>query len=196
MQCNHRDKAKYYSTIKSDSNQDPEKLWHALQHFLDKEREMAFLPHQSEKSSAKQYAPSSIKISKGFMTCSQLLPQQLYLPCMCTPPNLPCFNEVSENKVVKIIKNYPTKLCLLDLVPTFLLKDCVELLLPSITKLVNLSSAEGVFPQNLRRRLLLQSFKSITFKQRFKKLSTGIRNMFHVKIGGAGSCQTAHAAYQ
>ena len=40
-------------------------------------------------------------------------------------PNLSHFYEVSENDVLKIIKNSPTKSCLLDPVPTFLLKDCV-----------------------------------------------------------------------
>ena len=68
------------------------------------------------------------------------------IPPMCTPPNLPCLNEVSENKVLKIIKNSLTKSRLLDPVPTFLLKVCEKILLLSITKLVNLSLAEDVLP--------------------------------------------------
>ena len=63
-----------------------------------------------------------------------------------SPSNLSHFSEVSENEILKIIKNYPAKSCLLDPVPTLLLKDCVDILLPSITKLVNLSLIEGVFP--------------------------------------------------
>ena len=78
---------------------------------------------------------------------------------MCTPPNLPSFNEVSEDEVLKIIKNSPTKSCLLDPVPTFLLKDCVEILLPSITKLVNLSLAEGVFPQKFKKAVVTPLIK-------------------------------------
>ena len=38
-QCNaiiNRDKAEYYSTIINDNSHDPKKLWHALQHVLDK----------------------------------------------------------------------------------------------------------------------------------------------------------------
>ena len=59
----------------------------------------------------------------------------------------------------RIIKNSPTKSCLLDPVPTFLLKDCVEILLPSITKLVNLSLAEGVFPQKFKKAVVTPLIK-------------------------------------
>ena len=78
---------------------------------------------------------------------------------MCTPPNLSHFNEVSESKVFKIIKTSPTKSCLLDPVLTFLLNDCVEILLPSVTKLVNLSLAEGVFPQKFKKVIVTPLIK-------------------------------------
>ena len=82
-----------------------------------------------------------------------------FIPPVCTPSNLSRFNEVSDNEVLKIIKNSPTKSCLLDPVPTFLLKDCVEILLLSITKLVNLSSAEGVSPQKFKNAVVTTFIK-------------------------------------
>ena len=39
------------------------------------------------------------------------------------PSNLSHFSEVSENEILKIIKNFPTNSGLLDPVPTFLFKD-------------------------------------------------------------------------
>ena len=90
------------------------------------------------------------------------------IPPMCTPPNLPRFTEVSENEVQKINKNSPTNSCLLDPVPTFLLKDCVEILLLSITKLVNLSLAEGVFPHE---------FKEVVVTPLIKKASLPIEDL-------------------
>ena len=82
--------------------------------------------------------------------------------------------------------------------PIFLLKGCVDILLSSITKLVNLYLAEGVFPQKSKKRggYYPPHKESIAFKRRFEELSSSIRTMLHVKIGGAGSCQTAHASYQ
>ena len=66
---------------------------------------------------------------------------------MCPPPNLFYINALQENEVLKIITNSPTKSCLLYPVPTFRLKDYVDILLSSITKFVNLSLAEGAFPE-------------------------------------------------
>ena len=133
----NRDKAEYYSTIISDNSHDPKKLWHTLRH---KGQEMTLPPHKSEKSLANKFASffhQKIRIRDMFTASSTVV-----IPPICTPTNLPRFNEVSENEVLKIIKNSPTKSYLLDPVPTFLLKYCVEILLPSITKLVNLSLAQ------------------------------------------------------
>ena len=69
------------------------------------------------------------------------------------------------------------------------------ILLLSVTKLVNLSLAEGVFPQKFKKAVDAPHKESIISKQRFE-LSTGIRTTFHVKIGGLRSCQTALATYQ
>ena len=49
-------------------------------------------------------------------------------------------------KALSFSRNSPTKSCSLDPIPTFLLKDCLDILLSSITKLVNYSLIEGSFP--------------------------------------------------
>ena len=159
--CNaiiNRDKAEYYSTIMSDNSHDPKKLWHTLRHVLDKGQEMTLPPHQSEKSLANKFASFFHQKCKRF--CDMFTASStVVIPPMCTPPNLPRFTDVSENKVLKIIKKSTSKSCLLDPVPTFLLKDCVEILLPSITKLVNLSLAEGVFPQKFKKAVVTPLIK-------------------------------------
>ena len=132
----NRDKAEYYSTVIRNNSHDPKKLWQALRHVLDKAQEMILPPHQSEKSLANQLASffnQKFKRIRDMFTASS----STVIPPMCPPPNLSHFNEVSENEVLKIIKNSSTNSCLLDPVPTFLLKDCVDILLLSITTLVN-----------------------------------------------------------
>ena len=59
------------------------------------------------------------------------------------PPKISVFRQVSEDDVHKIIKTSPTKSCLLDPWPTFLIKECIDILLTSLTKLVNCSRNEG-----------------------------------------------------
>ena len=45
----------------------------------------------------------------------------------------------------------PTKSCLLDQWATFLVKECLDILLPSIIKLVNCSLSESVDPANFKK---------------------------------------------
>ena len=84
--------------------------------------------YQSEKN---PYRPICFLLQSKKSEGSILLVQQLYMQ----PPNLSHFNEVSKNEVYKIIKNSPTKSCLLDPVSTLLMKYCLEILLLLITKL-------------------------------------------------------------
>ena len=101
---------------------------------------MTLLPHQSDNSLAIQFVSffflfhSKIKNIWDMFSVSAAT----VAPPMDLPPNLSNFVEVSENGLIKIIKNSHRKSCLL--VPS------VDSLLPLITKLVNLSLFEGVFP--------------------------------------------------
>ena len=56
------------------------------------------------------------------------------------------FSEVSEDTIRDIIKKSPSSSCSQDAIPTWLLKECLGELLPSITRIVNLSFLSGIFP--------------------------------------------------
>ena len=84
-------------------------LWHTLRHVLDKGQEMTLPPHQSEKSLANKFASffhKKIKRIRDMFTASSTV----VIPTMCTPPNLPHFNEVSENEVLKNHQKFPYKI--------------------------------------------------------------------------------------
>ena len=49
----------------------------------------------------------------------------------------------------------PSKSCSLDPWPTFLVKDCVDVILPSLTKLVNASLSEGLFPDDFKKAIVI-----------------------------------------
>ena len=90
--------------ISLNNSHDPKKLWHAVQHVLDKGQEITLPPHQSEKSLANQFASffnKKIKRIRGMFTAAFTT----VISPMCTHPNLSRVNEVSENEVLKIIKN-------------------------------------------------------------------------------------------
>ena len=113
------------------------KLWQALRHVLNKGREMTLPPNQSDESMANQFAfffTQQIKRIQNMFSMSTTM----VAPPTDLPPNLSHFSEVSENEILKIIKNSSTKSCLLDPVPNFLFKDCEDNLLPLLL-LQNLS---------------------------------------------------------
>ena len=53
----------------------------------------------------------------------------------------------------------PSKSCLLDPRPTFLVKECSDILLPSIVKLANCSLSEGVVPADFKKAVVTPLIK-------------------------------------
>ena len=56
------------------------------------------------------------------------------------------FQAVSEDEVKSVLKNFPLKTCELDPVPSTLLKDILDLALPSITAIINSSLQSDIVP--------------------------------------------------
>ena len=75
------------------------------------------------------------------------------------PPKITVFRQVFEDYVDKIIKSSPTKSFLLDPWPTFLIKECIDILLPSLTKLVNCSLKEGCVPDAFKTAVVIPLIK-------------------------------------
>ena len=56
------------------------------------------------------------------------------------------FDKVSVDYISKLVMKAPSKSCVLDAIPTPLLKDCLSVLAPFLTELVNQSLEQGQFP--------------------------------------------------
>ena len=63
------------------------------------------------------------------------------------------FTLMTDEKILKIIKNSPTKSCSLDPLPTWFLKK-TDTLLPTITQIINKSLASGTFPTSFKSALV------------------------------------------
>ena len=69
-----------------------------------------------------------------------------------TPPVFYTFTPASESEIHKILSNCPNKQSDSDPIPTWLLKECASVLIPTVTNIVNLSLTSGQFhpiPKNL-----------------------------------------------
>ena len=72
----------------------------------------------------------------------------LYTPRDTGILRLETFKQVLQSDVKQVISKMKTKSCELDVLPTFKLKELIEDFLPVITRIVNLSLADGKFPSD------------------------------------------------
>ena len=57
------------------------------------------------------------------------------------------FSPLTEDEVRKLIKQSATKSCCLDPIPTQLVKECLDVLLPLITRIINQSFSSAYVPK-------------------------------------------------
>ena len=78
-----------------------------------------------------------------------------HFPC---PPSAPAtllqFRKVSHDEVAKALLSSSERYCDLDPVPTSLLKQCLSVLLPTITNIVNPSLSSRTFPDQFKHSVL------------------------------------------
>ena len=72
-----------------------------------------------------------------------------------TSPKLSDFQPVTIDKVRKLLASIPHKISPLDILPVYLLKDCVEVFAPAITTCANLSLQTGKFPSRFKSAQVL-----------------------------------------
>ncbi len=71
------------------------------------------------------------------------------------------FAPATEDEVRKIIIESAPKSCSLDPIPTTLLKECTDILLPVITKIVNLSLSTATMPADFKEAILKPLLKKL-----------------------------------
>jgi len=72
------------------------------------------------------------------------------------------FSPVSCKEVTSILARTPSKSCLLDPMPTWLVKKMQEVLVPVICNLCNASLQHGIFPTSLKQAIVLPRLKKTT----------------------------------
>ncbi|XP_063971413.1 uncharacterized protein LOC129268470 isoform X2 [Lytechinus pictus] len=91
--------------------------------------------------------------------------------------NLSEFDLVSEMQVKRVIKSLPSKSCSLDPLPTWLVKACLDELLPVITLIMNLSLSSGVVPESFKTACVLPLLKKPSLETKDFKNNRPIANL-------------------
>jgi len=70
------------------------------------------------------------------------------------PSNFSVFTPASKSEVHKILSNCPNEQSESDPIPTWLLKECSSVLVPTVTNIVNLSLISGHFHATLKESVI------------------------------------------
>jgi hypothetical protein len=142
-------KSAHYSDIIRENSADQRSRWKAFNTILHR-KPVPFLPDCSSlKELANKFGSffiDKISMIRASFPTPASNDVATGLPGHPDPHQLTCFSPVTETDVKRLIVGAPTKSCDLDPIPTQLLKSCIDVLLTPITKLINLSLSEGVFP--------------------------------------------------
>ena len=72
------------------------------------------------------------------------------------------FERICDNDLKIIILSAKPKSCSLDPLPTWLLKNCTDVLLPTITKIMNFSLEKAFFPSDFKKSIVPPLIKKET----------------------------------
>ena len=161
-QCNslvNKDKANYFRNLVRDNNaNDSKMLWQVLRSALHSSPEAVLPSHESRKGLADWFvtffSDKTAKIRNSFSSSDSFT-----LPPPPDMPNFSCFKQVSQEEIRKMIMKSPSKSCSSDPWPTFLVKECIDILLPSNTRLVNCSLSECVVPGQFKKDIVTPLIK-------------------------------------
>ncbi len=153
----------YYSNIINSCSDCPRRLWSTVNSLLHRTNSHP-LPNSSSFSSlANSFASFfSDKIEKLRLAFSSnpSSPSDPHSPGpSSTPPAFTSFRLATDSEIQKLILDSPNKQSQLDPLPTWLLKQCLPILLPVITKIVNLSLSTGSFPSSFKHSLVTPLLK-------------------------------------
>jgi len=79
-----------------------------------------------------------------------------------TPPDFSTFRPATESEISKILSNCPNKQSNSDPMPTWLLKECSSVLIPTVTNIVNLCLISGQFHPPLKQSTISPLLKKPT----------------------------------
>ena len=97
-----------------------------------------------------------------------LLPDDQVLPDSYT--TLDHFKQLSEDEVRTLVSSASKKHCALDPMPSSLVSDCLDVLLPVITKIINSSLVHGYFLQDWKEALVKPLLKKSVLVADFNNL--------------------------
>ena len=141
-----------YSKKVEDCKGDVKGLYRMVNTLMGTSSENPLPNHTSDKDLAEEFA--NFFMGKIQKIRDNLTGYPTYEPTKKITTKLAEFRPFEQTEVKKIIFSMKSKSCKLDALPTRLLKQCIEDILPTITNLVNISLQEGTFASEWKTSII------------------------------------------
>ncbi|XP_072036965.1 uncharacterized protein [Amphiura filiformis] len=147
LMCNA--KINFYSALINESANDQKQMFKTFDKLLHRSKDSPLPKSSSDEALANRFSDYFIKKIK---TIRDLFPPTVTSTCIDVSTNicLDHFTLTTEDEVRKIIMNSPSKSCSLDPVPTWIVKEGIDIFLPALTHLINTSLQSGSVPAVLK----------------------------------------------
>lgn len=149
----------YFRHLIANSKDNPRKLWSSLNSLLLRTKTFSLPVH----SCPSTLASSFLSFFKDKISLLNSRPRADNIsPHSSSPdfvPTLSKFEPTNETEVKAAILSSSDSSCVLDFLPTRVLKQCLDTLLPIITKLVNLCITESTFPSEFKHAIITPRLK-------------------------------------
>jgi hypothetical protein len=176
-------KESYYSQMIADSN-DQKTLFKVVEKITHKKSETILPEHTSPQQLANQFGEFFTekikKIRTQLMSTNSNEHVSLNSSDAASPPMLDVLAPATTEEVRKIVNESKVTSCKLDPVPTSFLKVLIDVLLPILTNIVNLSFKEGSFPSNLKKALIVPLLKKTSLDPEIFKHYRPVSNLAYI----------------
>ncbi len=153
-----------------EAGSDQKKLFEIVKSLTRQTKESPLPEYTSAKTLANEFVMYfEDKITRINVGLSERDPGELSieLPERVCPTKFESFMQVSVGDVRKLIQKSKSKSCSLDPIPTWLLKEYTEELIEVITRIINISLSEGIFPEHFKEALILPLIKKLILERIF-----------------------------
>ena len=160
-------KAEFYNSKISEHESDQKQLFKIVDNLKNKKRSNPLPDHSSRETLANDFA-SYFKTKIDKITDS-FTPVDTTCDTNCTEiPIFSAFQPLSLEQTKTLIRSSASKSCILDPLPTFLVKSCVEELGPVIMDIVNRSLTTGYMPELFKSAIVTPLLKKTGLDRELK----------------------------
>jgi exonuclease III len=174
-------KSAYYCSQIADCGKDQKQLFHIVNGLLKRGKSNSLPTHTESEELANQFADyftGKIQKIRGQFPVEQI--PMSYQNKLNSVPQLDKLQLTTEEELEKMILSSKTKTCMLDPIPTTILRASLDVLLPTLCKIVNLSLSTSTFPEALKEAAVTPLIKKASLDVENLKNYRPVSNVAYV----------------